>query len=171
MAKAETFDGGSSEYVIVNWRFAGIEATGKIACPAYGVLGGSASVIDIAPADAAGVAMLVVVNAAWLGSVGALDEAAGTLVLASGLPLQPGRHAASTATPRPADAIARSLRTIDLDGRDAAAYQKSSVHPIVSNEAQTASTMPTQSLLCIPSVVAQRGAGVNCQRLEKSNVP
>lgn len=101
-----------------------------MACPEYWVLGGSASASDVAPAEAAGVATLVAVNAVWVGSAGAFDAAAGRLVLAFGLPSQPESHTDSIATPRPADAAARNLRTIDLDGRPADAIEDSvrSVH-------------------------------------------
>ena len=53
----------------------GTDATGNIACPEYPVLGGSGTVSEVAPVEAAGVITLVVVNAALTGNYGALTGA------------------------------------------------------------------------------------------------
>ena len=56
---------------MVRCRLAGTEATGKIACPEYPVLGGSGTVIDVAPAEVVGEVSLVVAKAALTGNCGA----------------------------------------------------------------------------------------------------
>jgi len=53
----------------------GTDATGNIACPEYPVLGGSGTVSEEAPVEAAGVIAFVVVKAALAGNCGALTTA------------------------------------------------------------------------------------------------